>query len=166
MSTKSKVKYLSEFDVNDSDVLVKKPFRINQENKRRFIRVEISSPISMHNLKEKITQFSEIKEYSIQGTIFNISANGLLVEIHESVALEDFLLMKFTIQDVETIDSVLGVVKRIESEDDSHIVGIEFLTPSVLQDRLSKPEIELLQENISNFNDGLYKTIEKYLYKK
>ena len=166
MSKQSKVKYVSDYDLNDSDVLVKKPFRVNKEEKRRFIRIEISSPISMHNLKNDISKLAEVKDYSIEGTIFNISPNGVLVELQESVSLEDFLLMRFTIQDVETIDSVLGIVKRIESEEDSHLVGIEFLTPAVVSDRLSQPEIELLQESVSNFNDGLHKTIEKYLYKK
>ncbi len=166
MSDKTKVKYISDVDIDDTDVLVKKPFKVQKENKRRFVRVEISAPVSMRNLKDNLMQITDDEIYSIEGTIFNISANGVLVEMQEKVSEKDFVLMKFTIQDVETLDSVLGVVKRIDTEDTGNLVGIEFLSPGALKDRLSKPEIELLQENISNFNDSIHDTLEKYFYKK
>lgn len=166
MSDKTKVKYVSDIDITDSDVLVKKPFKLKTENQRRFVRIEISAPVSIRNLKDDVYKISDDVKYTIEGTIFNISANGVLVEMKETVSENDFLLMKFTIQNVETIDSVLGLVKRIDIEKENNLVGIEFLSPNALKDRFSQPEIELLQENISNFNDSIHDTIEKYLYKK
>ena len=166
MSDKTKVKYVSDIDITDSDVLVKKPFKLRTENQRRFVRIEISAPVSIRNLKDDVYKISDDVKYTIEGTIFNISANGVLVEMKETVSENDFLLMKFTIQNVETIDSILGLVKRIDIEKENNLVGIEFLSPNALKDRLSQPEIELLQENISNFNDSIHDTIEKYLYKK
>ena len=166
MSEKTKVKYISEYDITDSDLLVKKPFKLKTENQRRFIRIEISAPVSMRNLKDNINSIIDDEVYTIDGTIFNISANGVLVEMNEEVALKDYILMKFTIQDVEVLDSILGIVKRIDREQDSNLVGIEFLSPKALEDSLSKPEIELLQENITNFNDSVHETLEKYIYKK
>ncbi len=166
MSDKTNVKYISDIELSDSDLLVKKPFKVQQENKRRFIRIEISAPVTMRNLKDNINDIINEEVYTISGTIFNISASGVLVELKETIALQDYVLMKFTIQDSETIDSVLGVVKRIDREDAINLVGIEFVTPNCLKDQLSQPEIELLEENISNFNEGIHETIEKYIYKK
>lgn len=166
MSDKTKVKYISDIDIDDSDVLVKKPFKLKKENKRRFVRIEISAPVSIRNLKNDISQITNEPMYTIDGTIMNISANGVLVEMKETLAEDDFLLMKFTVQDVESIDSVLGLVKRIDIEKGYNLVGIEFLSPKALKDRMSQPEIELLEENISNFNDKIHTTLEKYIYKK
>ncbi len=166
MSDKTKVKYISDIDIDDSDVLVKKPFKLQKENQRRFVRVEISAPISIRNLKNKIESIDDETSYTIEGTILNISANGVLVDIAEVVTELDFLLMKFTIQDTESIDSVLGMVKRIDVDGESNLVGIEFLSPELLKDRLSQPEIEILQENVTNFHDSIHETLENYLFKK
>ena len=166
MSDKTKVKYVSDIDIDDSDVLVKKPFKLKKENQRRFVRIEISAPVSIKNLRDDINNITDDAVYTIEGTIFNISANGVLVEMQETVEVEDFLLMKFIIQDVETIDSVLGLVKRVDVENNNNLVGIEFLSPNILQDRFSQPEIELLEENIKNFNDKIHETLKKYLYNK
>ncbi len=166
MSDKTKVKYISDIEIDDSDVLVKKPFKLQKENKRRFVRVEISAPISIRNLKDKLENIDDEMTYTIEGTILNISANGVLIDINEAVAERDFLLMKFTIQDTESIDSVLGIVKRIDIDEKSNLVGIEFLSPELLKDRLSQPEIEILQENVTNFHDSIHETLENYLFKK
>lgn len=166
MSDKTKVKYISDIDINDSDVLVKKPFKLQKENQRRFVRVEISAPVSIENLKDSLDHIDDNMTYSIAGTILNISANGVLIDIPEAVTEKDYLLMKFTLQDTESIDSILGMVKRIDSEGESNIVGVEFLSPEVLKDRLSQPEIEILQENVANFNDSIHDKLENYLIKK
>lgn len=166
MSDKTKVKYVSDVEVMDSDVAVKRPFKISKENKRRYVRLEISSPVSLRNLKENIGMLSDEKLYNLEGYILNISAGGVLVEIKEQVNEQDFVLMKFTLQDVETISNVLGIVKRADMEADYTLAGIEFVSKDLLMDRLSEAELELLESKVSNFHESVQETLAQYFYKK
>ena len=166
MSDKTKVKYVSDLEVTDSDVAVKRPFKISKENQRRYIRLEISSPVSLRNLKDNIGMIPNDKLYNMEGYILNISAGGVLVEIKETVAEQDFVLMKFTLQDIETISNVLGIVKRAEVEADYTLAGIEFVSKDHLMDRLSQAEIDLIESKVSNFHDSVQKTLTQYFYKK
>lgn len=165
MTDKTKVKYVSDVLIEDDDVQIKRPFKIKNENKRRFVRLEISSPLKLRNIKEDFQMMSDEKLYDMEGLILNISAGGLLAEIEKAVSEEDFLLMKFTIQDELTIENVLGVVKRVETEDMFSLAGIEFVEPKILLDRFSTPEIELLQEKIYNFHDSVHETLSRYISK-
>ena len=166
MGDKTKVKYVSDVEITDTDIAVKRPFKISKENKRRYVRLEISSPVSLRNLKDNIGLIPDSKLYNMEGYILNISAGGVLVEIKETVAEEDFVLMKFTLQDVETISNVLGIVKRTDVESDYTLAGIEFVSKDLLMDRLSQAELELLESKVSNFHDSVQKTLAEYFYKK
>ena len=165
MTDTSKIKYVSDFPVVDKEIKVRKPFKISEEDQRRFIRLEISTPLSLKDIWEYLknnTPFENLLE--ISGNILNISAGGVLVELEHPLAEDDIVLMKFTLQDVETMSNVLGLVKRIDHDDGLHLAGIEFIMPDKLRDRLSQVEYDLLSNRTVSFEEQVNKTLSKYLY--
>lgn len=163
MAISSKVKYVSDVNV-DSNTTVKKPFRVSQENQRRFIRIEISAPIGMRHLKDKIVDIGEDADfYNLSGMILNISAGGLLVDLDTPLTEEDLVLMKFTLQDAVELTNVLGLVKRVDHDEESYVTGIEFLEPNILQDRLSAPEIDMLESKVGSFSHRVQETLSAFI---
>ena len=165
MKKDSNIKYLSEVELDNPDVRVKKPFKVNFEEKRRFIRLEISSPVSLKDLQEHLKQnrlFDDL--YDIEGTILNISASGVLVDVADPLEEEEIVLMKFTLQETEQLKNILGLVKRAEYNESSYLAGIEFIKKDKLKDRLSHAEYELIADKTATFNEQIHKTLSKYLY--
>ena len=164
-STKSP-KFISEVPAEDTDVLVRKPFRVERDDKRRFVRLQISSPMSMKKIKDIGGGFwPEGDWHVIHGYILNISAGGVLVELEQAVSEGDVVSMQFTLQEVEQIDNVLGLVKRVDGVDDCFIAGIEFITRDYLQDHFSGGEIDLLAGEMTNFDESVRGVLNKYVYR-
>ncbi|MFQ5454385.1 MAG: hypothetical protein ACE5D6_09400, partial [Candidatus Zixiibacteriota bacterium] len=66
MNKASKIKYVSEVNMIDNNIMAKKPFKISKEHQRRFIRLEISSPVLLENVNDFITNLpSQNIEYNI-----------------------------------------------------------------------------------------------------
>ncbi len=165
MKTKEKVKFVRDVETMDMEMAVRKPFRIDRENKRRFIRLEISSPMSMKKIKDAVGNFwPEGDWHVINGTILNISAGGVLVEIDQPVLEGDIVSMHFTLQDVECLNNILGLVKRVDGEEGFFLAGIEFITRDYLVDLFSGGELDLLPRNLSNFNESVREVLNKYVY--
>jgi len=73
--------------------------------------------------------------------------------------------MRFILQDVEKLDNVLGLVKRVDPDGEGCLVGIEFISRENLKDMLSQAEIDLLSENISGFEATVQQVLGRYLYR-
>ena len=132
MKNVEKVKFVSEVDIGDGQVEVRKPFKMDRDQQRRFIRLEISAPVWMKSVKDSLGDFSNEQDYHFHGTVLNISAGGVLVDLEEQISERDIVLMRFILQDVEELDNVLGVVKRVEKDGDSYLAGIEFISREIL----------------------------------
>lgn len=165
MKHTDKVKFVSEVDIGDGQVEVRKPFKMNQDNQRRFIRLEISAPVWMKSVKDCLGEFSSKDNYPYVGTVLNISAGGVLVDLEQKIAERDIVVMRFILQDVETLDNVLGVVKRVEKSGDSYLAGVEFISRDNLMDMLSQAEIDLLTENVNGFEEKVHELLSRYLYR-
>jgi len=80
----TKTKFVSDVDVNEAEIEVRRPFRLKREKQRRFVRLEISSPMSLKKIKDAFGNFWPAGEgYTIEGVVLNISAGGVLVEVDE-----------------------------------------------------------------------------------
>jgi len=86
MKNAEKVRFVSEVDIGDKQVEVRKPFKVDEDNQRRFIRLEISAPVWMKSVKDCLENFSTDDDYQYHGTVLNISAGGVLVESEEPIA--------------------------------------------------------------------------------
>jgi len=164
MKTSSKAKFVKDVESRAAASQVRKPFKVQEENRRRFIRLEIAAPMSLRKIKDRQSHFwPDGDKHVINGLILNISGGGLLVELDHAVTEGDLVAMQFTLQGVETLANVLGLVKRADSDSGTYLAGIEFLSRSQLTDLMSRAEIELLGDNCSNFNDCVRRVLGKYV---
>lgn len=140
------------------------PFSVREENKRRFVRLEISAPMSMRRIKDTESGFwPDGENFEISGTILNISAGGLLVDLNQALERDDIVSMNFTIQGAEVLTNVLGRVKRVEIESDGCIAGIEFVTSAYLMDHFTAAEMELISQNHHHFSDSVSEVLNRHI---
>ena len=164
MKSNEDVKFVRDVPTDQEEITIRKPFRIGRENKRRFVRLEISSPMSLRKIKDVAGGFwAEGDPHVIHGLILNISAGGTLVELDQAVHGGDVVSMHFTLQEVEGLENVLGLVKRVDAEPDCFIAGIEFISRDFLVDLFTEGEIELLADSHSSFDESVRQVLNKYV---
>jgi len=166
MNARSKEKFVSDVNVQERNVMARRPFSVQEEDDRRFVRIEISSPVSMSTIKDAFGNFlAEVSSPTIEGTILNISPSGVLVEIDQPLSERDIVSMKFTMQDCKPVTNVLGLVKRCDCNEEMTLVGIEFINRNMLEDYLSEAEITMLSSKLASFSDSVVQVLETYLYR-
>jgi len=165
MKNKSKTKFISDLNISEKNFKARKPFKINRENQRQFVRLEISTPMTLRKIKDIFGNFwpSE-EENSVAGDILNISGGGVLVDLDQPLNEQDIVSMRFSLQDVKALDNVLGLVKRVEHDDNCYLTGIEFVTYQQLEDRLSSAELKLLDNNFDDFSHRITDVLKQYIY--
>lgn len=165
MKEATKMRFVSDVNLDDKQVAVKKPFKLERDNQRRFIRLEISAPVSLRTIKDSVGGFFPNDDgVYYEGTILNISPGGVLVDLSQPVDEYDIVLMRFTLQETETLENVLGFVKRVERDEDMYLAGIEFVGRDFLQDKLSQGEIDLLTDSADDFEHRVQDVLSRYLY--
>jgi c-di-GMP-binding flagellar brake protein YcgR len=141
------------------------PFSIETENQRKFVRVEIALPVAVKQIKDQAGNFiPEEDVYTVNGNILNISATGMLVDLESPVSEGDVVLIRFVLQDVEPLDNVLGIVKRMDADDERYLVGIEFIGCEELRDRLTQDQFETVKDSVCSFENRVRETLIRYLY--
>ncbi len=166
MKDTTRIKHVSDVNLEEKRIKGRPPFRVQRENQRRFVRLEISSPMSLHKVKDIFGNFWPDGEgYAIHGEILNISAGGVLVEVDQPLNEGDIVSMRFSLQEVETLDNVLGIVKRTDQSEDCLLAGIEFVGKESLCDMLSQGELEMLSEEFTDFKQRVQDVLQKYIYR-
>lgn len=164
MAIQEKVNFIHELPADNPAMLVREPFEVTDENRRRFVRIDISSPMTMRTLRDAAGQlWPEGEWHIINGTILNISEGGVLVEVDQRLTETDLVSLHFIMQDIEPLSDVLGQVMRVEREEDCFLVGIKFVTKQVLLDTLSQGELDLLPATLNEFNESVRQALEKYI---
>ncbi len=155
---------VSDASVQGTETLSRGVFRVKREDKRRFVRLEISSPMSLQKIKDSSGGFWPDGDWHvINGAILNISAGGVLVDLDQEVSTGDIVSMHFTMQKVEEISNVLGLVKRVDGDDGSFITGIQFISTGYLQDHFSRGEVDLLADQHTHFSESVQHILNKHL---
>ncbi len=166
MKTSAKAKFVKEVETHGVQPKARKPFKVQEENRRKFIRLEIAAPMTLKKIKDREAHFWPDGDWHVvNGLILNISGGGVLVELDQSVTEGDIVAMQFTLQGVESITNVLGIVKRADVDEGVFLTGIEFLNRKQLPDLLSRAEIELLGDTCSDFNERVRQVLSKYVYR-
>jgi hypothetical protein len=165
MKDSTKIRFISDVDVDPTPVAVRKPFKLMKDNQRRYVRLEITSPVSLKKIKDIFGSFWPNGDaYSIEGSILNISSGGVLVEIDQPLNEGDLVLLRMTVEGIDTIDNILGMAKRCEAADDTaYLVGIEFITRHHLNDLLSQAEAETLDPSCCDFNERIRQVLQQYV---
>ncbi|MEA2031759.1 MAG: PilZ domain-containing protein [candidate division Zixibacteria bacterium] len=165
MKSKSKTRFINDVEVPSNRLKVRKPFRIQRDNQRRYIRLEISTPMDLRMVKDDFGNFlSAQQDYEIHGEILNISAGGVLADLEQPLNENDIVALRFCLQDVETIENVLGFVKRVDGDNGSYLTGIEFVGKQQLEDRFSGPELEFLSDSFGDFDSRVEEVLNNYLF--
>ncbi len=165
MNDSTKVKFVNDVEVEQSELRARKPFSLKRDNQRRFIRLEIASPMSLRKIKDIFGNFwPQEQVYSVAGNILNISPGGVLIETEEPLNEADIVAMRFTLQDQKTLEHVLGVVKRVDRDEDIYLTGIEFVNRDHLADTLTRGELDLLSNRLDDFQHSVQDVLKSYLY--
>jgi len=165
MEDPTRMKFVSDINMSQRDVRVKQPFKLSRENQRRYVRLQISSPMSLSKVKDIFGNFWPAGDNDrIDGDILNISGGGVLVEINQSINEGDIVVMRFSLQGTEILDNVLGTVKRADYDQECCLVGIEFINRDFLLDKLSDGELNLISDRLSNFSETVENVLKKYIY--
>jgi hypothetical protein len=165
MKTDRKTKHIKDVDAGKTSYQARRPFKVSQEEKRRFIRLEISTPMSLSKIKDREGHYQADGNWQdIHGLILNISAGGVLVDLDQAIEEGDIVSMHFTLQDIEGLDNILGLVKRSDIDTDGCLAGIEFVSREVLVDYLSQAELDLLGPEYTNFNSSVRQVLNRYVH--
>lgn len=149
------------------DFQVKPPFKIMEDNRRRFIRIDIDAPISFCTIKSSEGEFwAECNGPSGDGEILNISAGGILMYTDQPVMENTLVSISLKLEGCETIDHILGLVKRSEIDSGGYLVGLESITREKLNDVLGSGEIDQLPETLSSFTEKIQSVLNHYIYSK
>ena len=166
MNRKDRTKFVSDVDVTPEHVKARKPFRVTADKeRRRYVRLEISAPMSLRRIKDIFGNFWPTEQdFFVEGTILNISSGGVLVDVEQPLNEGDIVAMRFRLQDCEDVNDVLGLVKRSEQDQESYLSGIEFVTRDNLRDFLTTAELDLLGTSFDDFRQCVQKVLSRYLY--
>jgi c-di-GMP-binding flagellar brake protein YcgR len=163
----SRTKIVSDFEIEQNAVSVKKPFKLIKDKKRRYIRLEIDEPVLFSILKDQSGGYwPDGNGPEINGSILNISAGGILAVSESAVEEGSIIIINLTLQNIEVIDHVIGLVKRAVSDQGEYLIGVEFITTEYLIDYMSQAEIDVLAQRVTSFDEKLRKVLNKYVFYK
>ncbi len=166
MSQKAHLKVMHPVANADEQIIALEPFILERDEQRRFVRLEISTPMQIRKIKDAGGAFWAGGERRvINGLLLNISAGGVLVEVDQPVCEGEIVCLRFTLQDVESLDSVLGLVKRTDDDGEGLLVGIEFVTREYLTDIFSRAEMELLDDKLADFDERVREVLNRYIHR-
>ncbi len=147
------------------DFEVRPPFQIMEDNRRRFIRIDIDEPITFTTIKSAEGGFWPAGDGpGGTGEILNISAGGILMYTAEPIMEQAVLLMSLHIEECEVIDNILGLVKRIEIDSGGYLVGVESITREKLENHLDSLQIAQLPTTMASFTERLQTLLNRYIY--
>ncbi|MCK4427584.1 MAG: PilZ domain-containing protein [candidate division Zixibacteria bacterium] len=141
----------------------KSPFPIRSSQGRKYVRIEITSPVDFRLLISKRGRIRLSKD-KCSGKIMNLSCGGILLESGEALPEGTFVLLSLNLNGVVVLEGVLGKIKRVEpTEDGEYLVGVEFCLGEELERFASKEQIEKLPVKVGSFNHKLKEIISGYI---
>ncbi len=148
-----------------TDLKVRPPLAIEQDERRSFVRLQISSPMRVRRVKDIFGKFSAEGRDEVEAQILNLSACGVLVELEQPLNQGDVVGMHFEVEGIDNMSGVLGLVKRSEVGEDFHLAGIQFVSREQLSDTLSQSELELISDTFTEFDQSVHEVLGRYLYR-
>jgi len=160
-SSKSTTKGLS----TAIDFEVKPPFQIMEDNRRRFIRIDIEEPISFRVIKSAEGGFWPAGDGPCgDGEILNISAGGILMFTTIPIMQRSVLSMSLQVKGCLALQNVLGIVKRTDIDSGGYLIGVESITREKLDDIMSEEELSQLPPGAASFTEQLQLLLNQYIH--
>ncbi|MCK4403944.1 MAG: PilZ domain-containing protein [candidate division Zixibacteria bacterium] len=139
------------------------PFPIKTSGGRKYIRIELSSPVRFRLLTCKKGKIKLSKDRT-SGDILNLSEGGMLLLTDSPVPTEGFMLLTLDLNKLVVLEGVLGKIKRVEpSGEGDFLVGVEFTSREELEKLASSEQIEHLPVRVASFDRKLREIISSYL---
>lgn len=139
------------------------PFPVKTSHGRKYVRIELSSPVKFRLLicsRRKI----KITEEETCGEILNLSEGGMLLLTDSPVQEQGFALMTLNLNNLAVLDGVLGKIKRVEaSEEGDFLVGVEFTSREELEKLTSPEQVQSLPVRVESFDRKLREIISGFL---
>ena len=147
----------------ETTTLGQTPFPIKTSRGRKYIRVELSSPIQFRLLTCKKGKIKLSKDRT-SGEILNLSEGGVLLLVDRPLPEDVFLLLSLNLNQLVILEGVLGKIKRVEpSEEGDFHVGVEFTSREELEKLASLEQIDHLPVKVASFGGKLREIISNYL---
>ncbi|UCB51789.1 MAG: PilZ domain-containing protein [Candidatus Zixiibacteriota bacterium] len=139
------------------------PFPVKTSHGRKYVRIELSSPV-----KFRLVTCSEgklrITQEESSGEILNLSEGGMLLVTALPVQEEGFALMTLNLNRLAVLDGVLGKIKRAEaSGEGDFLVGVEFTSRAELEKLSSVEQVEGLPVKVESFDRKMREVISGFL---
>jgi len=146
-----------------STTLNQTPFPLGRSHGRRYVRIELSSPIHFRLLSCKKGKLKLSRDRT-RGEILNLSEGGMLLITDHPVPEDGFMLLTLNLNKLVILEGVLGKIKRVEtSGEGDFLVGVEFAPKEELEKQTSLEQIEELPVKVASFNHKLREIITSYL---
>lgn len=146
-----------------SSILEDTPFQLRTSEGRKYVRVELSSPVQFRLLTCEKRNI-RLSETPSPAEILNLSEGGMLLVTDSVVPEEGFMLLTLSLNQLVVLDGVLAKIKRAEcSGGGDFLVGLEFVSRQELERLTSPQEIERLSVRVTSFDGKLREILSSYL---
>jgi c-di-GMP-binding flagellar brake protein YcgR len=137
-----------------------------EQQKRRYVRLEVFSPVGFSEIVrngERVYLHPDQKA----GVLLNLSGGGALISTTDAVTPDALVLLRFDIKGFDTLENILGRVKRIEQQADGEcLVGMEFITVEEIEDPKLVAALEKLAERPRGLEAGVSRMISRYVFQR
>ncbi len=148
---------------SDSTVMGQTPFPIRTSHGRKYVRIQLSSPVQFRLVSCKKGKI-KLSKIPSSGEILNLGEGGMLFFTDSFVPEEGFVLLTLDLNKLVILDGVLGKIKRVEpSGEGDFLVGVEFVLREQLEKLASIEQIESLPVKVGSFNRKLREIISSFL---
>ena len=131
----------------------------NTKQKRKYLRIQISSTVEFRILSEEQNSLSS----SSMGKMLNISEGGILSITKKYVPESSYVILVIKLKGFEDLEDILGKGKRVDKAGPgAYLLGVEFCKP---QENFSFPTFQGQQiyPQFSNFTEKLRKILIRQL---
>lgn len=147
------------------DVEVEEKKHGGEVHKRRFVRLDITSPVEIKLLVKPENENQEPGLIPFKGEVLNVSAGGVLIESEDAVPEDNYVIMEFELNNTDRISGIVGKVKRCDSEEESiHLIGVEFCTREEIDANCPKEYMPLIGEQCLSFTEKVRELLDKYVF--
>jgi hypothetical protein len=139
------------------------PFPVGTSDGRKYVRLELSSPVEFHVLTLSGGKLKLSRKRS-NAEILNLSQGGMLLATDSPVPSDGFMILTLNLNGLVVLDGVLGKIKRVEpSGEGDFLVGLQFAAEAELEKLVSAEEIRRLPMKVTSFKHKISQIISSYL---
>lgn len=137
-----------------------------EQQKRRYVRLEVFSPVGVSEIARSGERVY-LRPDQKAGVLLNLSGGGALISTSDAITQDALVLLRFEIKGFDTLENILGRVKRVEQQADGEsLVGIEFITVEEIEDPMLVKALNKLAEHPTGLKAGVSRMISRYVFQR